>query len=131
AVGGNMVKTVMRLLDEKAPLAFVTDQRGCPTFTADLAGPVRELALQRRPGVFHVTNQRAVSWYEFVREILAVAGGDPDVVQPTLAPELPPPRPPPRPANSVLANEALQQAGIPLLRDHLAPLRELVTQLRP
>ena len=76
AAGGNMVKTVLRLLAPASPLAFVTDQRGCPTFTADLAGPVRELAVQRRAGVFHVTNQRAVSWYEFVREIVEAAGGD-------------------------------------------------------
>ena len=74
AAGGNMVKTVLRMLSVGAPLAFVTDQRGCPTFTADLAGPVRELARQRRAGVFHVTNQRAVSWFEFVREIVEAAG---------------------------------------------------------
>lgn len=127
--GGNMVKTVLRLLDARAPLAFVTDQRGCPTFTADLVAPVRELGMQRRAGVFHVTNQRAVSWYEFVREIVATSGGDPDVVRPILAAELDPPRPAPRPANSVLANDALQAAGIPLLRDHAEPLRELVAEL--
>jgi dTDP-4-dehydrorhamnose reductase len=129
AAGGNMVKTVLRLLNAHAPLAFVTDQRGCPTFTADLAGPVRELAVGRRAGVFHVTNQRPVSWYEFVREIVEVAGGDPDEVRPILAAELDPPRPAPRPANSVLANEALQKAGIPLPRDHMEPLRELIAQL--
>ena len=129
AGGGNMVKTVLRLLASGAPLTFVTDQRGCPTFTADLVVPVRELAVQRRPGVFHVTNQRAVSWFEFVREIVDAAGGDADVVRPIIAAELVPPRPAPRPANSVLANDALQAAGIPLLRDHSAPLRELVAEL--
>ena len=70
------------------PMTFVTDQRGCPTFTADLVVPVRELAVQRRPGVFHVTNQRAVSWFEFVREIVDAAGGDPGVVRPITAAEL-------------------------------------------
>jgi len=129
AGGGNMVKTVLRLLASGAPLTFVTDQRGCPTFTADLVVPVRELAVQRRPGVFHVTNQRPVSWFEFVREIVDAAGGDADVVRPVIAAELVPPRPAPRPANSVLANDALQAAGIPLLRDHSEPLRELVAEL--
>ena len=56
--------------------------------------------------------------------------GDPAVVRPILAAELDPPRPAPRPSNSVLANEALQAAGIPLLRDHVDPLTELITQLR-
>ena len=130
AFGANMVKTVLRLLGAGAAMAFVTDQRGCPTFTADLAGPVRELARQRRAGVFHVTNQRAVSWFEFVREIVEAAGGDPDAVRPILTADLQPPRPAPRPANSVLANEALQAAGIPLLRDHKEALQDLLRELR-
>jgi dTDP-4-dehydrorhamnose reductase len=129
ASGGNMVKTVLRLLESDVPMAFVTDQRGCPTFTADLVVPVRQLALQRRPGVFHVTNQRAVSWFEFVREIVEAAGGDADTVRAIKAVELSPPRPAPRPANSVLANDALQAAGLPLLRDHREPLHELVAEL--
>jgi dTDP-4-dehydrorhamnose reductase len=129
ASGGNMVKTVLRLLAADAPMAFVTDQRGCPTFTADLVVPVRELAVQRRPGVFHVTNQRAVSWFEFVREVVEAAGGDVRAVRPITSAELVPPRPAPRPANSVLANDALRGAGMPLLRDHGEPLRELVAEL--
>ena len=35
--GANMVATVLRLIDERNHLSFVDDQRGCPTFTADLA----------------------------------------------------------------------------------------------
>lgn len=129
AAGGNMVKTVLRMLSIGAPLAFVTDQRGCPTFTADLAGPVRELARQRRAGVFHVTNQRAVSWFEFAREVVEAAGGDVSAVRAITAAELDPPRPAPRPANSVLANVAMEAAGLPLLRDHREPLHELVAEL--
>jgi len=129
AAGTNMVKTVLRMLATGTAMAFVTDQRGCPTFTADLSGPVRELAVRRRSGVFHVTNQRPVSWYEFVREVVGAAGGDPDAVRPILAAELDPPRPAPRPANSVLANEALQAVGIPLLRDHAEALADLLRDL--
>jgi hypothetical protein len=46
--------------------AFVDDQRGHPTFTADLAPALRRLALDRRSGLHHLTNDGAVSWYEFV-----------------------------------------------------------------
>ena len=59
AHGANMVKTVLRLA-RSAPggtLRFVDDQHGCPTFTADLARALVRLALDRRPGTFHVTNQ--------------------------------------------------------------------------
>jgi dTDP-4-dehydrorhamnose reductase len=122
--GANMVKTVLRLAD-RPELAFVDDQRGSPTFTADLAVAVRRLAVERRPGTFHVTNQGQVSWYEFVRDILEAAGHDPGKVRPIKTDELDPPRPAPRPANSVLDNAALRLSDLPLLphyRDSLATL---------
>ena len=111
-------------------LAFVDDQRGHPTFTADLAPLLRRLALDRRSGVIHATNQGAVSWYEFVGEVLAAAGYDRAMVRPITTAELDPPRPAPRPANSVLDNAVLRAAGIPLLRDFREPLAELVAALR-
>lgn len=127
--GGNMVRTVLRLMRERPTLSFVDDQRGCPTFTADLAPLVRRLGVERRSGVFHATNQGAVSWFEFVRDIVAAAGGDPATVLPITTADLRPPRPAPRPANGVLDNAALRAAGIPLLRDHREPLAELVARL--
>lgn len=129
AVGGNMVKTVLRLMGERDSLSFVDDQRGCPTFTADLAQIVRELAVRRLSGVFHVTNDGAVSWYEFVRDIVSAGGGDPAMVHPIATADLDPPRPAPRPANSVLDNAALRAAGIEPLRHYRAPLAELVAAL--
>ncbi|MER3405847.1 MAG: hypothetical protein C4289_12410, partial [Chloroflexota bacterium] len=69
-----------------------------PTFTADLAEAVRHLAVMRAPGVFHVTNQGATSWWGFARAIFAAAGHDPDRVVPIRTAELDPPRPAPRPA---------------------------------
>ncbi|MEZ5181008.1 MAG: sugar nucleotide-binding protein [Acidimicrobiales bacterium] len=84
ARGGNLVKTVLRLAaaDPDRQLAFVDDQRGCPTFAADLARTLLLLVSERHTGTFHVTNARAVSWYEFVREILEASGHSPDRVRP-------------------------------------------------
>jgi dTDP-4-dehydrorhamnose reductase len=90
---------------------------------------VRRLALDRRGGVHHVTNQGPVTWYEFARAVAEAAGRDPDVVRPIATAELDPPRPAPRPANSVLDNGVLRAAGIPLLRDFREPLAELVGAL--
>lgn len=129
AHGNNMVKTILRLVEEQDSLSFVDDQRGCPTFTADLAPMVRRLAVERRTGVHHVTNQGDVSWYEFVREVVAETGRDPAMVRAVATADLQPPRPAPRPANSVLDNAALRLAGVPLLRHHREPLRELVAHL--
>ncbi len=129
--GENMVKLVLRLAaDPDKQLAFVDDQIGCPTFTADLAPALHRLASDRRVGIHHLTNQGAVSWYEFVREILAAADHDPNRVRPIATAELDPPRPAPRPANSVLDNAVWRAAGLPMLRDFREPLAELVARLR-
>jgi dTDP-4-dehydrorhamnose reductase len=126
--GGNMVKTVLRLAD-RPELAFVDDQRGHPSFTADLAVGIRRLVAARVPGLFHLTNQGEASWYEFVQAILASAGHDPAKVRPIKTADLDPPRPAPRPANSVLDNAALRLAGFPLLPHYRESLDRLVATL--
>lgn len=126
--GNNMVKTVLKLA-ARPELTFVDDQRGCPTFTADLALMIRRLVVERRSGTFHVTNQGAVSWYEFVRDILAAAGHDPEKVRPIATADLDPPRPAPRPANSVLDNTALRLGGLRLLPHYRESLERLIRQL--
>jgi dTDP-4-dehydrorhamnose reductase len=128
--GNNMVKTILRLAGEHEKLAFVDDQRGQPSFADDLAPMIRRLAVERRPGIFHVTNQGAVSWFEFARAVLEVAGLDPGRVRPIATADLDPPRPAPRPANSVLDNAALRLGGMPLLPHYREPLERLVRHLR-
>lgn len=127
--GGNMVKTILRLAGEHDSLSFVDDQRGHPTFADDLAAVVRRLVIDRRPGVFHVTNQGAVSWYEFAQAVLVAAGLDPDRVSPVATADLKPARPAPRPANSVLDNAALRLSGVPLAPDFHESLSRLVARL--
>ena len=127
--GPNMVKTILRLAGEHETLQFVDDQRGHPTIAADLATMIKRLVIDRRPGTFHVTNQGAVSWFEFAREVLSAAGLDPERVHPISTAELTPPRPAPRPANSVLDNAALRLADVPLLPDFREPLARLVRTL--
>jgi dTDP-4-dehydrorhamnose reductase len=124
-----MVKTILRLAGEHQTLSFVDDQRGHPTFAGDLARMVHRLVIDRRPGTFHVTNQGAVSWFEFAQEVLRAAGLDPSRVNPVATVDLQPPRPAPRPANSVLDNAALRLTGVELLDDFRVPLEHLVKRL--
>ncbi len=128
--GGNMVKTILRLAGTNPRLSFVDDQIGHPTFADDAAAGIVRLVEADQRGIFHLTNQGAVSWYEFAREVLAAAGEDPDRVSPIATAELQPPRPAKRPANSVLENSALVAAGLPLLDDFRVPLKRLVDRLR-
>ncbi|HEY6472451.1 MAG TPA: sugar nucleotide-binding protein, partial [Acidimicrobiales bacterium] len=126
----NMVVTALRLAAGEGELRFVDDQHGSPTFTADLAPAVVTLGLDRRPGVFHLTNGGATTWWGFVRAVLAEAGADPERVRPISTAELDPPRPAPRPAYSVLDNMALRLSGLPALPPWEESLARLVPFVR-
>jgi dTDP-4-dehydrorhamnose reductase len=131
AHGANMVKTALRLAaaSPDGPLRFVDDQFGCPTFTADLARAVVRIAMDRRPGTFHVTNEGETTWFGFVRATLAAAGHDPSRVEPISTADLDPPRPAPRPVNSRLENAALRLSGLPAMPPWEDALARLVAVL--
>ena len=131
--GSNMVRTVLRLLADgddtpgrwRSSTTSAAVRRSPPTSPRCCAGSPSTAAR----GVHHVTNQGAVTWYEFAQAVVTAAGRDPAIVRPITTAELDPPRPAPRPANSVLDNAVLRAAGIPLLRDFREPLAELVAAL--
>jgi dTDP-4-dehydrorhamnose reductase len=126
--GGNMVKTILRIAGEPGQLKFVNDQRGHPSFADDIATTIRHLAAARVGGIVHVTNQGAVSWFDFAQEVLKAAGHDPSRVLPVGTADLVPPRPAPRPANAVLDNTVLRVLDLEL-PDFRRPLARLVQQL--
>lgn len=130
AYGNNMVRTLLRLGEAGGTLDFVDDQRGHPTMTSDLAPMLLKLGVERVPGVFHTTNQGAVSWYEFAREVFDLAGYDADRISPISTAEMDPPRPAPRPLNSVLDGMAWRMHGFAESRDFREPLAELIAQIR-
>ncbi len=127
--GANMVKTILRLASQPGRMHFVTDQRGSPTIVPDLVVALRSFVVDRLPGTWHVTNQGALTWYEFARVVLTAAGDDPGRVEPITSDELNPPRPATRPANSELENRALRLAGRPLLPHYRDSLDALVREL--
>lgn len=120
--GKNFVDTIIARARQGDPLAVVDDQRGCPTFAADLAAMLVTLGVARRTGMFHVTNQGSCTWFDLARLALALVGLDPACVTPMASTELD--RPAPRPANSVLDNRALRLGGIDLLRPYQEALAE-------
>lgn len=128
--GRNIVKTILATAAEHAVLRFVDDQRGRPTAAADVATLVRRLVAERRPGLFHATNQGAVTWFEFARAVMESAGLDPQRVEPIATADLDPPRPAPRPANSVLDDVALRLSGLPPLPDFRESLDRVIATLQ-
>lgn len=129
AHGPNIVKAVLALARAHAPMRFVDDQRGCPTFVADLVPVLRRLVVERRPGIFHVTNQGDTTWYGFARAVLEETGQDPDQVEPIATGDERPVRAAPRPAYSVLADTALRLSGLAVLPPWRESLRSLLHQL--
>jgi dTDP-4-dehydrorhamnose reductase len=127
--GANIVKTILRLLEGAEPLRFVDDQRGSPTVAADLGRTLVELALSRRAGVFHVTNQGVTTWFELARSVAVWAGHDPARVEPIATD--PAARPAARPKNSALDNMALRLSRIELLPPWQESVCALVHQLAP
>jgi dTDP-4-dehydrorhamnose reductase len=120
--GRNFVDAIVGRAREGAPLRVVDDQRGCPTYAPDLAGALARLAVDRRPGVYHVTNQGACTWHDLAVAAVELAGLDPTVVGTTTTAELG--RPALRPANSVLSGAAWAAAGLRPLR----PWREALAE---
>jgi dTDP-4-dehydrorhamnose reductase len=129
AHGANIVKTALRLAEGQGLLRFVDDQHGSPTFTADLAPAIVTLGTNKRPGIFHVTNGGATTWWGLVRAVLAAAGSDPERVLPIATSELDPPLVAPRPTNSVLDNMAMRLSGLPPLPEWQDGLVRLVNAL--
>ncbi|WP_405912252.1 dTDP-4-dehydrorhamnose reductase [Streptomyces sp. NBC_00963] len=120
AGGGNFVRTMVRLEGVKDTLDVVDDQRGQPTWTADLADLLVRLgtgalAGTAPAGVYHGTSAGATTWFGLTREIFRLLDADPARVLPTTSEAFV--RPAPRPAYSVLGHDRWAAAGIEPIRD--------------
>ena len=130
AGGQNFVKTMVRLERSHETVEVVDDQRGSPTWSADLARGLVSLAdSAARPGLYHCTNGGDTTWYGLTRAIFEELGADPDRVRPTTTDRYP--RPAPRPAYSVLSGRSWRDAGLPELPHWRAALHEAFARVGP
>ncbi|WP_410607748.1 dTDP-4-dehydrorhamnose reductase [Amycolatopsis sp. lyj-109] len=124
--GSNFVKTMAALESSRPELSVVDDQVGGPTWTADLAAGLLELASRAAAGdgpsqrILHCTNAGSVSWCGFARAVFRQLGADPERVQPCTTAEFP--RPAARPAYSVLSPASWREAGLTPMRSWEAAL---------
>ena len=109
-VGGKCFPdTILKLAVTRPTLDVVNDQRGCPTYTVDLAKAIIELCGKNAGGIVHAANAGKCSWFEFAEEIVQ----DADLatkVRPVSSQRMA--RPAPRPAYSVLSATSLHRYGI-------------------
>ena len=101
--------TILKAAATRPVLEVVTDQRGCPTYSLDLARAIIRLCHKGASGIVHVTNAGDCSWFEFAREIIRQAGLSTEV-RPISTEQIA--RPAPRPAYSVLSSSSLRQIGV-------------------
>lgn len=111
--GNNFVKTMMRLMNDRDSLQVINDQYGSPTYAADLAEAIMQIASNENfdAGVYHYSNEGVISWFDFAVAIRDIAGLKCDV-KPTDTAGYPTPAK--RPGYSVMNKQKIISAGIPL-----------------
>lgn len=74
--GNNFVKTMVRLLTEKDAINVINDQIGSPTYAADLAEMIMQVAVSNSwtEGVYHYSNEAEISWFDFAVAIKKIIG---------------------------------------------------------
>lgn len=74
--GNNFVKTMLRLGQTHKEISVVADRFGAPTYTADLAPLLCDMAQTEKFGTYHACNSGCCSWAEFAEEIFRQAHMD-------------------------------------------------------
>ncbi len=124
--GRNFISAIQARIAAGQPLSVVDDQRGCPTFTFDLAPALERLPEVAPPGTYHLSNRGVCTWYEFAAEILRRSGAQVPLKRTTTC-ELN--RPARRPAYSVLDTSAAVGwlgADLPTWQEALEPYERAV-----
>ena len=129
--GNNFVKTMMRLMKERAQLNIVADQKGRPTYAKDLAIATMKMieamnAGKSIKGVYHYANQGETTWYDFAAKIKAIAGLTCEV-QPIETKDFPTPAK--RPAYSVLDTSKIEHDLAIDIRHWEDALKDCINQM--
>ena len=108
--GNNFVKTMIRLMKERATLNVVSDQIGRPTYAKDLAIATLKIINEvnggkKIHGVYHYANKGVTSWFEFAQQIKKNAGLSCELI-PIYTAQFPTPAK--RPAYSVLDTQKIE-----------------------
>lgn len=121
--GKNFVKTMLELAKKNKEIRVVNDQVGSPTYVNDLVDSISHL-LDKKNGIYHVSNSGSCSWYIFTKAIFEEAGFDPNLVKIITTEEFGALAP--RPHFSVLENKALLREKVQIPRPWNEALKEFI-----
>ncbi len=113
--GKDFVAVMRRLAAGDGPVDVVDDQSGSPTYVADLAGALLQVAGGGVSGpILHAANEGAISRFEQARAVFEESGADPQRVRPVSTAQFP--RPAARPGYSALGSRESAELGLTPLR---------------
>jgi dTDP-4-dehydrorhamnose reductase len=140
--GGNFVKTILRLAQERSELRIVADQFGAPTWARLLANSTVQILRcwqqqdfnQNLSGLYHLTTAGRTNWHQYAEEIVRLArqydaalANKPLVIKPIATHDYP--LPAKRPENSTLATGKITAAfglDLPTWQDDLSACMRLL-----
>ena len=72
----NFVKSMLKYGAERDVLSIISDQIGTPTYAIDLAGAILDIieSGKKEYGIYHYSNEGAISWYDFAKAIFDISG---------------------------------------------------------
>ena len=137
--GSNFVKTMLKLAKSRDEIAVIDDQFGRPTYAADLANAILDLAphltqttAEPAWGTYHIAGAGETTWYGFAREIFAhgaAAGAKVPRVRPITTADYP--LPAQRPPYSVLDTTKIEKTFGIKLRPWCEGLGACMRELSP
>lgn len=126
--GRNFLQAILEAAADGRDLRVVDDERGCPTYTVDLARGLWRLLEVEARGIVHLTNRGACTRLELARAALEDAG----LLEAVALEGIPAGEwdsPTRRPLNAVLTSERLGELGVESLRPWREAVRDYVAVL--
>lgn len=106
--GYNFVNKILSGGNEQ--LKIVNDQIVSPTYTKNIAKQILHIIDKNIKGIIHCADKGEITWFDFAREILSIAGIDKQVIEIKTSSE-----PPKRPMYSVLKNQYLIEHDLDIM----------------
>ena len=132
--GNNFVKTIIKLSQKNNYLNIISDQIGTPTYASDLANTILEIITNEKfisndkpSEIYHYSNDGAISWYEFAKEIVEICKID-CIVNPIPSSDYP--LPAKRPKYSLLNKEKISKEYDISIKDWRDSLRICLKNLK-
>ena len=114
--GKNFLSVMADLLGQGRSIKAIKDSFGTPTYAADLAVRLRDLAILDMPCIFHATNSGpGASFLAFAEKICGIGGFDSSLIETVSMDDLR--RPAPRPVSSKLACIFSEKLGLKPMPD--------------